>query len=186
MRLKKCERKQEGGKRALQKRPIFCKRDLYFEMVYRWREAERENIIVDFLRIQVTFAKEPYKNDLYYAKETYIFMEPTSCSHPIKGVPHKRGNVSLLSHNFFFPLPFIPYKKISPHKRGISPFLSPFQWNIVLFLIRFMALLIEYRPLFFDKTLVTLMNGGFGVCGNVPFLAEYKALLMEYRALLIQ
>ena len=33
--------------------------------------------------MEVSFAKEPYKKDLYFAKETYIFREPTTRCHPI-------------------------------------------------------------------------------------------------------
>ena len=33
---------------------------------------------------RVSFAKEPYKIDLYSAKETYNFKEPTNRSHPIR------------------------------------------------------------------------------------------------------
>ena len=32
---------------------------------------------VDSIKMQVSFAKEPYKRDLYAAKETYIFKKPT-------------------------------------------------------------------------------------------------------------
>jgi len=35
------------------------------------------------LKVQVSIAKEPYKRDLYSAKETYNFKEPNNCSHPI-------------------------------------------------------------------------------------------------------
>jgi len=39
--------------------------------------------LVGSLTIRVSFAKDPYKRDLYFAKETYIFKEPTNRSHPI-------------------------------------------------------------------------------------------------------
>ena len=35
------------------------------------------------LKIKVSFAKDPYKRDLYFAKETCIFKEPVNCCHPI-------------------------------------------------------------------------------------------------------
>jgi len=35
------------------------------------------------LKTYVSFAKEPYKRDLYSAKETYILKEPTNHSNPI-------------------------------------------------------------------------------------------------------
>jgi len=38
---------------------------------------------VGSLKLYVSFAKEPYKRDVYSAKETYNFKEPTNCSHPI-------------------------------------------------------------------------------------------------------
>ena len=37
--------------------------------------------LVGSLKLQVSFAKEPYKRDLYSAKETYIFKRPTNRSH---------------------------------------------------------------------------------------------------------
>jgi len=39
--------------------------------------------LVGSLQTWVSFAKEPYKSDLYSAKETYNFKEPTNRSHPI-------------------------------------------------------------------------------------------------------
>jgi len=39
--------------------------------------------LIGSLKLQVSFAKEPYKRDLYSAKETYNFKELTNCSHPI-------------------------------------------------------------------------------------------------------
>ena len=36
--------------------------------------------LVGSLRLQVSFAKEPYKKRLHIAKETYNFKEPTNCS----------------------------------------------------------------------------------------------------------
>ena len=39
--------------------------------------------LVASLKISVSFAKEPYKTDLYSAKETDIFKEATNRSHPI-------------------------------------------------------------------------------------------------------
>jgi len=39
--------------------------------------------VVDFLKLQVSFAKEPFKKRRYSAKETYDFKEPTNRSHPI-------------------------------------------------------------------------------------------------------
>jgi len=38
---------------------------------------------VGSLKLQVSFAQEPYKRKLYSAKETYNFKEPTNRSHPI-------------------------------------------------------------------------------------------------------
>jgi len=38
---------------------------------------------VDSLKFQVSFAKEPHKRDIYSAKETYTFEEPTNRSHPM-------------------------------------------------------------------------------------------------------
>jgi len=38
---------------------------------------------VGSLKIQFSSAKEPYKKDLYSAKETYIFKKPTNRSHTI-------------------------------------------------------------------------------------------------------
>jgi len=34
------------------------------------------------------FSKEPYKRDIYSAKDTYNFKEPTTRSHPILGVKY--------------------------------------------------------------------------------------------------
>ena len=39
--------------------------------------------LVGSLKMWVSFAKEPYKKDLYSAKEIYIFKEPTNRRHPI-------------------------------------------------------------------------------------------------------
>jgi len=39
--------------------------------------------LVGSLKLQVSFAKEPYKKKLYSAKETYNLKEPTNRSHPI-------------------------------------------------------------------------------------------------------
>jgi len=39
--------------------------------------------LVGSLQLQVSFAKEPYKLDLYSAKETYKLKEPTDRSHSI-------------------------------------------------------------------------------------------------------
>ena len=39
--------------------------------------------VVDSLKLQVSFAKEPYKKRRYSAKETYDFKEPTNRRHPI-------------------------------------------------------------------------------------------------------
>jgi len=39
--------------------------------------------LVGSLQLQVSFAKEPYKLDLYSAKETYELKEPTDRSHSI-------------------------------------------------------------------------------------------------------
>ena len=38
------------------------------------------------LKIQVSFAKEPYKRDQYSAKETHIFKNPTHRSYPIASI----------------------------------------------------------------------------------------------------
>jgi len=38
--------------------------------------------LVGSLELQISFAKEPYKRDLYSAKETYTLKEPTNRSHP--------------------------------------------------------------------------------------------------------
>jgi len=52
---------------------------------------------VGALKLQVSFAKEPYKRD-YSAKETCNFKEPTNRSHPIAGIkelpftPHTHRN----------------------------------------------------------------------------------------------
>jgi len=39
--------------------------------------------LVGCLKIYVSFTKEPYKRDLYSAKETYILKHPANRSHPI-------------------------------------------------------------------------------------------------------
>jgi len=39
--------------------------------------------LVGSLKLEVSFVKEPYKRDLYSAKETYNLKEPTNRSHPI-------------------------------------------------------------------------------------------------------
>jgi len=39
--------------------------------------------LVGSFKLSVSFAKEPYKRELYSAKETYNFKEPTNRSHPI-------------------------------------------------------------------------------------------------------
>jgi len=39
--------------------------------------------LVGSFKIWVSFAKDPYKRDLYSAKETCTFKEPTNRSHPI-------------------------------------------------------------------------------------------------------
>ena len=43
--------------------------------------------LVGSLKLQVSFAKEPYKKELYSAKETYNFKEPTNRSNPIAPCP---------------------------------------------------------------------------------------------------
>jgi len=39
--------------------------------------------LVGSLKLQVSFAKEPYKKEIYSAKETYNSKEPTNRSHPM-------------------------------------------------------------------------------------------------------
>ena len=39
--------------------------------------------LVGSLKTKVSFAQEPYKTDVYSAKETYIFKEPTNHGHPV-------------------------------------------------------------------------------------------------------
>jgi len=39
--------------------------------------------LVGSFKIYVFFAKKPYKTDLYSAKKTYNFKDPTNHSHPI-------------------------------------------------------------------------------------------------------
>jgi len=39
--------------------------------------------LVGSLKLQVSFAKEPYKRRINSAKETYNFKEPTNRSHPM-------------------------------------------------------------------------------------------------------
>ena len=45
--------------------------------------------LVGSLKLYVSFAKEPYRNRRYSAKETYNFKEPTNRSHPIPVSLHK-------------------------------------------------------------------------------------------------
>ena len=44
--------------------------------------------LVGSLKIQVSFAKEPYKRDPYFAKKIYILKESTNRCHPISHRPH--------------------------------------------------------------------------------------------------
>jgi len=46
--------------------------------------------LVGSLKLQVSFAKETYKKDLFF-KETYTFDEPTNRSHPICKMRHPMG-----------------------------------------------------------------------------------------------
>ena len=46
--------------------------------------------MIGSLKMQVPFAKAPYKRDLYSAEETYLFEEPTDRCHPISLVHHLR------------------------------------------------------------------------------------------------
>jgi len=48
--------------------------------------------LVGSLKLYVSFAKEPYKNRRYSAKETYNLKEPTNRIHPITRL---QGTVSL-------------------------------------------------------------------------------------------
>jgi len=45
--------------------------------------------LVGSLKLQVSFAKEPYRRDLYSAKETYNLKEPTN-----RGIRYKRYRVA--------------------------------------------------------------------------------------------
>ena len=44
-------------------------------MVWLW--------LVGSIKLKVSFAKEPYKGDYIFAKETYNLIDPTNRSHPI-------------------------------------------------------------------------------------------------------
>ena len=52
--------------------------------------------LVGSLQIWVSFAKEPYKSDLYSSKETYIYKEPTNDSHAIAS--HTATHCNTLQH----------------------------------------------------------------------------------------
>ena len=76
--------------------------------------------VVGYLKLQVSFAKELYTREDYFAKETYNFKEPTTRSHPM---------VSALS------LPHIHLETQRVHKKIIGLFLKNFFlfWRAVSF-----------------------------------------------------
>jgi len=54
--------------------------------------------LVGSLKLQVFFAKEPYKRDWILPKETYNFKESTNRSHPICINPYIRTNILTYTH----------------------------------------------------------------------------------------
>ena len=87
-------------KRALQKRPIFYKRDLYYTCMMCVCTTYGVAMISRLLKIMCLFCKRALQKRLYSAKETYNFVAPTCAIHVACHACYEVATISRLLKNY--------------------------------------------------------------------------------------